>query len=78
MSLLMGVGNFMSGRSIPAIMGKGWISRNWATAHILTFMVNLEIVNFPDSSVDKESTCSAGEGIGYSLQNSWASLLLSW
>ena len=75
MSLFMGVGNFMSGRSIPAITGKGWISRNWATAHILTFMVNLGIVNFPDSSVGKESTCSAGEGIGYSLQYSWASLL---
>ena len=43
---------------------------------------------FPDSSVDKESTCnagdtglipgsgrSAGEGIGYPLQCSWASLV---
>ena len=43
---------------------------------------------FPDSSVGKESTCnardpgsisglgrSAGEGIGYSLQYSWASLV---
>ena len=43
---------------------------------------------FPDSSVDKESTCnagdlcsipgsgrSAGEGIGYPLQYSWASLV---
>ena len=43
------------------------------------------------SSVGKESTCSAGqpglmpgsgrsagEGIGYLLQNSWASLWLSW
>ena len=43
---------------------------------------------FPDSSVDKESTCNAGdpslipgsgrstgEGIGYPLQYSWASLV---
>ena len=43
---------------------------------------------FPDSSVDKESTCnagdlglipglgrSAGEGIGYPLQYSWASFV---
>ena len=43
---------------------------------------------FPDSSVGKESTCNAGdsgsipgfgrstgEGIGYPLQNSWASLV---
>ena len=46
---------------------------------------------FPDSSVGKESTCnagdpglipglgrSAGEGIGYPLQYSWASLWLNW
>ena len=46
---------------------------------------------FPDCSVGKESTCnagdpglipgserSAGEGIGYPLQYSWASLWLSW
>ena len=46
---------------------------------------------FPDSSVGKESTCntgdpslipglgrSAGEGIGYPLQYSWASQWLSW
>ena len=45
-------------------------------------------VDFPDSSVGKESTCntgdlswipglgrSAGEGIGYPLQYSWASLV---
>ena len=45
-------------------------------------------MGFPDSSVGKESTCnagdpgsipgmerSAGEGIGYSLQYSWASLV---
>ena len=46
---------------------------------------------FPSSSVGKESACnardpssipgsgrSAGEGIGYTLQYSWASLWLSW
>ena len=46
------------------------------------------ILAFPDSSVGKESTCNAadpglmpgsgrspGEGIGYSLQSSWASLV---
>ena len=45
-------------------------------------------MGFPDSSVGKESTCNArdpslipgvgntlGEGIGYPLQNSWASLV---
>ena len=46
------------------------------------------IVSFPDNSVGKESTCNAGdpcsipglgrssgEGIGYPLQYSWASLV---
>ena len=45
-------------------------------------------MGFPDGSVDKESTCNAGdpgsipgsgrspgEGIGYPLQSSWASLV---
>ena len=45
--------------------------------------------DFPDSSIDKESACntgdlssipgserSAGEGIGYTLQYSWASLMV--
>ena len=41
-------------------------------------------MGFPDSSVGKESSCNAGnpglgrslgEGIGYSLQYSWASLV---
>ena len=48
-------------------------------------------MDFPDSSVGKESTCNAGEpgsisraggspgeGIGYLLQYSWASFWLSW
>ena len=48
----------------------------------------LPLYTYPDSSVGKESTCnagdpgsipgsgrSAGEGIGYPLQHSWASLV---
>ena len=48
----------------------------------------LSLLGFPDGSVGKESTCnardpgsipgsgrSAGEGIGYPLQYSWASLV---
>ena len=48
----------------------------------------IKLVGFPDSSVGKESACNAGdpglipgsgrspgEGIGYSLQYSWASLV---
>ena len=50
--------------------------------------LNVIIKGFPDSSVGKESTCNAGdtgmipgsgrspgEGIGYPLQYSWASLV---
>ena len=50
-----------------------------------------EVVGFPHSSVGKESACNAGdpgsipgsgrspeERIGYPLQDSWASLWLSW
>ena len=56
---------------------------------LLFFLLScLFISGFPDSSVGKESTCNAGdpslipgwgrspgEGIGYPLQYSWASLL---
>ena len=48
-------------------------------------------MGFPDSSVGNESACNVGdpgsvpglgrsaeEGIGYPLQYSWASLVLSW
>ena len=48
-------------------------------------------LGFPNSSVGKESACSVGdpssipksgrspgEGIGYSLQYSWASLMVRW
>jgi len=51
-------------------------------------LYSLDELGFPDSSVHKESTCNAGdpglipalgrssgEGIGYSLQYSWASLV---
>jgi len=58
--------------------------------HILAIVnsVAMNIVGFPDSLVGKESPCSAGdhssiagsgrsagEGIGYPLQYSWASLV---
>ena len=52
------------------------------------FEINSVNMGFPDSSVGKEPTCNAGdpglipgigrstgEGIGYSLQYSWASLV---
>ena len=55
------------------------------------FFLILSLSGFPDSSVGKESACnagdsglipgsgrSAGEGIGYPGQYSWASLWLSW
>ena len=57
---------------------------------IISFIGHLESTDeaFPDSSVGKESTCNAGdpgsilgsgrspgEGIGYPLQYSWASLV---
>ena len=55
---------------------------------LLNFAMNLKLLRgFPDSSAGKESTCNAGdsalvpglgrstgEGIGYPLQYSWASL----
>ena len=54
----------------------------------MMFTLAYPLVGFPDSSVGKESTCnagdpgsipglerSAGEGIGYPLQYSWASLV---
>ena len=38
----------MSGRIIPAILGKGVeIPRNWVNAHFLTFMVGLGTVMAP-------------------------------
>ena len=49
---------------------------------------SLDLPGFPDSSIDKEAACnagdlgsipgsgrSAGEGIGYPIQYSWASLV---
>ena len=55
---------------------------------LISFNVSILKVGFPDSSVGKESTCNTGDpssipgsgrftgkGIGYPLQNSWASLL---
>ena len=53
-----------------------------------SFMPEYYYMGFPDGSVDKESTCNVGdpclipglgrspaEGIGYALQNCWASLV---
>ena len=61
-------------------------SKVWAQGRSQSYY--LAIIGFPDSSVDKESTCnaghpssipgsgrSAGEGISYPLQYSWASLM---
>ena len=57
------------------------------TAQKVFYCMTLFILGFPHSSVGKESSCSAGdlglipglrsagEGIGYSLQYSWASLV---
>ena len=58
------------------------------TLRLVLYYSSKSIVGFPDSSVGKESTCnaghpgsipgwgrSAGEGIGYPLQYSWASLV---
>ena len=57
-------------------------------ALLLLLFIEVQLIGFPDSSVGKESTCNAGdsglipglgrspgEGIGYPLQYSWASLL---
>ena len=55
---------------------------------LLSFPFSLPFLGFPDSSVGKESACTAGdpglipglgrsakEGIGYPFQYSWASLV---
>ena len=63
--------------------------RGWeCTASTLFLHLFPDMVGFPDSSVGKESACNAGdlgsipgsgsfpgEGIGYSLQYSWASFV---
>ena len=62
---------------------------NWClVAKDKFYSINIYTYLFPDSSVGKESTCnvgdpslipgsgrSTGEGIGYTLQYSWASLI---
>src|SRR5574338_585392 len=58
-------------------------------AFIYLFNIFQNLLGFPDNSVGKESTCNAGEpgsipwsgrstgeGIGYPLQYSWASLVV--
>ena len=48
----------MSGRRIPAILGRGGISRNWATAHFLILMVG----SSTDKFKKKSRVVGAGEG----------------
>ena len=63
-------------------------SQTWLNTHTHTLILIIRFFRFPDSSVGKESACnaedpglipgsgrSAGEGIGYLLQYSWASLV---
>ena len=48
LSVFIGMGWLMNAKTIPSILGKRMeISRNWATAHFLTFMVSLGIVMAP-------------------------------
>ena len=69
------------------ILGGSKITTTWLGG-FLTFWQRESFWGFPDSSVGKESACntedpglipgsggSAGEGIGYPLQYSWASLV---
>ena len=65
------------------------LERIWRKGNPLTLLVGMQAgMGFPDSSVGKESACNAGdpvsipgsgrstgEGIGYPLQYSWASLV---
>ena len=65
------------------------LERVWRKGSLLTLLVGMQaVMGFPDSSVGKESACNAGdpvsipgsgrstgEGIGYPLQYSWASLV---
>ena len=65
-----------------------WFSYIYIYAYTYSFSYSFPSWGFPGSSVDKESTCnagdpgsipgsgkSAGEGIGYPLQCAWASLV---
>ena len=48
LSVFIGMGWLMNAKTIPSILGKRMeISRNWATAHFLTFMVSLGSVMVP-------------------------------
>ena len=68
--------------------GGAWKAAVRGVAELDTTVQLNGLMGFPDSSVAKESACnagdpglipglgrSAGEGIGYSLQYSWASLV---
>ena len=67
------------------------VTKRRKSSHLQQFGWTLIALDFPPSSVGKESICNAedpssilglgrfpGEGIGYPLQYSWASLGLSW
>ena len=65
-----------------------WKRRQLEIIQIYFWVLHVCFMGFPDSSIGKESACnagdpgsirgsgrSAGEGIGYPLQYSWASLV---
>ena len=74
---------------VPQSMGSQTVGQDWVTITLEVIMFAQEQCwDFPDSSAGKESACnagdpssvpgserSAGEGIGYPLQYSWASLV---
>jgi len=78
--LLCGVGYSTPSSSICLLMGTWIVAVSW--------LLKIMLLCFPGSSVGKESACnaedpssipglerSAGEGISYPLQSSWASLV---
>ena len=80
MILLCGVGYSTPSSSICLLMGTWIVAVSW--------LLKIMLLCFPGSSVGKESACnagdpgsipglerSAGEGISYPLQSSWASLV---
>ena len=63
-----------------------WVAISFSSRHLMSYFLLFPFARFPDSSVGKESACSAGdssstpglgrssgEGIGSPLQYSWAS-----
>ena len=69
---------------------KMWVMMDFPDDPVVKIPLSLQN-SFPGSSAGKESSCNAGEpgsipglgrssgkGIGYPLQYSWASLVVSW